>query len=350
MSWQLSQFRAGDLVEIRSREEILATLDADGCKDNLPFMPEMLQYCGQQVRVGAVAHKTCETARKTAKGRKLTASVHLTGLRCDGSAHGGCQAACNLFWKDLWLKPVPSPNGGAETRPAGACTEAALHERARVAPADSSQEPRYSCQATRLYEATSPLPSWDLRQYIYDIRTGNHKARHALRVLWFAFLTRCLRHAPFGYRFIKSLRERMHRRWMGRDVPDFEGIIPLGQPTPTGRLAVSPGDVVRIKSKEEIVRTLDRAGKNRGMRFDIELAPFCGRTAKVLASVTKIIDERTGAMMPMKQPCITLENVACRSYYSDCRLLCPRAIPSYWREIWLEKVAGNALEPEAPAK
>ena len=45
MSWQLSQFRAGDLVEIRSREEILATLDEHGRLDGMPFMPEMLAFC-----------------------------------------------------------------------------------------------------------------------------------------------------------------------------------------------------------------------------------------------------------------------------------------------------------------
>src|SRR5262245_6139967 len=103
MTWKLSRFRAGDLVEVRSKEEILATLDEHGCVDNMPFMPEMLQHCGQRFHVGAVAHKTCDTARQTYKGRRLAETVHLAGLRCDGSAHGGCQAECSLFWKDIWL-------------------------------------------------------------------------------------------------------------------------------------------------------------------------------------------------------------------------------------------------------
>src|SRR5262249_35222364 len=57
--------RAGDLVEVRSEPEILATLDAEGRLDGLPFMPEMLQYCGQRFRVFKSAHKTCDTAEKT---------------------------------------------------------------------------------------------------------------------------------------------------------------------------------------------------------------------------------------------------------------------------------------------
>src|SRR5437867_2933228 len=106
MTWLLSCFRAGDLVDVRSKEEILATLDHRGCLDGMPFMPEMLQYCGRRFRVGAVAHKTCETAQKTFKARRLQPTVHIAGLRCDGSAHDGCQADCNLFWRDAWLKAV----------------------------------------------------------------------------------------------------------------------------------------------------------------------------------------------------------------------------------------------------
>ena len=36
--------RAGDWVEVRSKEEILATLDENGRLEDLPFMPQMLQY------------------------------------------------------------------------------------------------------------------------------------------------------------------------------------------------------------------------------------------------------------------------------------------------------------------
>jgi hypothetical protein len=115
MSWTLSCFRAGDLVEVRSREDILAPLDQDACVDGMPFMPEMLQFSGQRFRVGAVAHKTCDPIHKPG-GRRLRSTVHLAGLRCDGSAHEGCQAACNLFWKDVWLKPV-GDNATSSARP-----------------------------------------------------------------------------------------------------------------------------------------------------------------------------------------------------------------------------------------
>jgi hypothetical protein len=344
MKWQLSRFRKGDLVEVRSKEDILATLDQAGCVDAMPFMPEMLQYCGQRFRVRAVAHKTCETANKTYKARRLDTTVHLAGLRCDGSLHGGCQAECNLFWKDVWLKPVDCAEGRSTPRAndapleLGGCTEPQLLAKTRLSTSAEGEEPSYSCQATRLYEATRPLDSWNVRQYARDVVTGNHSLGHVLRVLWFAILKECIRHAPFGYRLLCAVRERSHRWWTGRELPEFEGTIPRAKPTPTLRLDLEPGERVRIKPKEEIVKTLHRTGDNRGLYFDVEMSRYCGSVVTVRRSVTKIIDEATGKMRHMKQPCIALEGVVCRSEYSDCRLMCPREFPAYWREIWLERV------------
>src|SRR5262245_44863422 len=130
MSWFPSRFRAGEMVEVRNKDEILATLSSDGCVDGLPFMPEMIRFCGQQFRVRAVAHKACDTSHGTWQNRRLRAAVHLEDLRCDGSAHGGCEAACSLFWKDVWLRPVaevrfnPHPHEVGPARPChSGCTE-----------------------------------------------------------------------------------------------------------------------------------------------------------------------------------------------------------------------------------
>src|SRR3954469_5282924 len=144
--WTLSRYRAGDLVEVCSKEEILDTLDQQGCVDGLPFMPEMLRFCGRRFRVRAVAHKTCDTARKTRKNRSLRAAVHLEDLRCDGSAHGGCEASCTLFWKDVWLKPVEN---GAESQPvngnpsndSAASIEQLLSANARLPMISNADEP-----------------------------------------------------------------------------------------------------------------------------------------------------------------------------------------------------------------
>ena len=97
--------RVGDVVEVRSAEEIIATLDERGEFENLPFMPEMLKFCGQRLTVDKVAHKLCDTINRSGI-RKMENAVHLTGSRCDGTSHGGCQTACLMYWKEAWLKRV----------------------------------------------------------------------------------------------------------------------------------------------------------------------------------------------------------------------------------------------------
>ena len=99
---------AGDWVEVRSKDEILATLDPNGRLDAMPFMPQMFNYCGQRFRVFKSAYKTCDTVSGDYGGRGLPDAVHLD-LRCDGQAYGGCQAGCLIFWKNAWLKPVDGP-------------------------------------------------------------------------------------------------------------------------------------------------------------------------------------------------------------------------------------------------
>jgi len=105
--------------------------------------------------------------------------------------------------------------------------------------------------------------------------------------------------------------------------------------TPIEELNLQPGELVEVRSIEEIVSTLNRENRNRGLLFDGEMTPYCGGIYRVLRRVNRIINENTGKMMEMKAPCIVLEGGVCKS---DYHRLCPRAIYSYWRENWLKRV------------
>ena len=148
--------RAGESVEVRPAAEILETLDEEGRLEGLPFMPEMLPYCGRRFRVLSRAHKTCDTVNKTG-GRRMRGAVHLEELRCDGSGHGGCQAACLLFFKEAWLRRVST--GAAEPEAAAPlpAVDTARLERAAAKPGPDAK-PRYACQATQLPEPASQGP------------------------------------------------------------------------------------------------------------------------------------------------------------------------------------------------
>jgi hypothetical protein len=141
-----------------------------------------------------------------------------------------------------------------------------------------------------------------------------------------------------GYRFVVALYDSFQRLRGGRPFPVGGGPIDRGQPTPAETLGLQPGDWVEVKTAEEIRATLNRDGFNRGMRFDVEMLMFCGGRFRVQQRVERLINEQTGKMMQTKSSCIQLENVYCRAECSAMRLGCPRAIKSYWREIWLRRV------------
>jgi hypothetical protein len=325
------ELRVGEVVEVRSADEILRTLDSRGELDSMPFMPEMLRYCGRQFKVAKRAHKVCDTISGTGLNR-LESTVLLDDLRCNGSAHGGCQAGCLIFWKEAWLKGADAKAAATPSKPStlvshpqergsadinGASTEEVLFA-ATKAPTNeaATDEEVYSCQATELQRATlGAIPVWKPDQYATDIRSRN--------VGFIEFVRGFFRSAFFPSRF---------------GHPLLRGKLDRG---PSATLDLQPGELVRVKSRKEIVKTLDTENKNRGLNFDVHMLRYCGQIARVLRRVNKIIDERSGKMIDIKSDCIVLEGVVC---VGDYRRFCPRRIYPYWRETWLERVTEPGAE------
>lgn len=338
-----TRLRADDWVEVRSKEEILGTLDEKGRLEELPFMPQMFQYCGQRFRVFKRAHKTCDPIY-TMAGRKLENAVHLE-LRCDGKAHGGCQVGCLLFWKEAWLKPLneagtaPAPH--RIERPAisgnpARCSEQDVYRATSEQGVENGKAyTRYFCQTTELPKFTKPLPWWSPAQYVEDYTSGNTTlGKMAFGLFYSIFVRYPTRLAParYVYNFLMALIG-------GKRSPVDWGLIRRGRPHPFVDLKLQPGDLVRVKTHQEILSTLDRRNKNRGLYFDVEMVPFCGRVYRVRSRVDRFINEKTGRMMSLKTPAVIMEGVFCRSHFSKRRMFCPRGLHSWWREVWLERVS-----------
>ncbi|MEU0518937.1 hypothetical protein [Streptosporangium sp. NPDC006007] len=333
--------RVGEMVEVLGEAEIMATLDERGELEELPFMPEMLAFCGRRLTVHKVAYKLCDTIGRSGM-RRMERAVHLTGARCDGQAHGGCQTACLMYWKEAWLKRVdpgsPPPSGPPPGTHSDARSNArsnglaagrpllpVLQTAARKEPGSDGEE-RFSCQATELLRAAPTcLPLKDVRQYVTDVRTGNASVSFTLRALLVGLFNRFQERSR---RLPRPLRIKGGLKWgfvQGR----------LDGRTPSVTLDLQPGELVRIKSKEEILKTLNQDLLNRGMGFEEEMSRYCGQTARVLSRVDRCIDERTGRMLRMKSSCIILDGIVCAGAYSAG---CPRQFLPFWREIWLERV------------
>ena len=157
--------RMGDWVEVRSAAEILSTLDENGTLDGMPFMPEMLAFCGKKFPVQARADSTCDTVSASGM-RQMDQMVHLAGLRCDGAAHAGCQAGCLLFWKEAWLRR--SKSGANQSSTNGAPTRDRTWLETVSVKKVADGEVYYRCQATELKNASRPLPWWKPGQYFRD--------------------------------------------------------------------------------------------------------------------------------------------------------------------------------------
>jgi hypothetical protein len=322
--------RVGDVVEVKSAQEIMATLDENGELDNLPFMPEMLGFCGRRMTVHKVAHKLCDALTWTGMHR-MTRAVHLTGARCDGWAHGGCQTACSLYWKEDWLRRVdpadPLTPLSTVLAEGGERRSLPLLEVNTTRGSLEDGATRYSCQATEILRAAPELlPFKNVGQFVDDVRFGNAGVFFVMRAICVGAFNRVQglsrRRLPERLRFRRGLGWRF-----------LAGTS--GHPTPTQVLDLQPGELVRIKSREAILATLDENLLNRGMGFDAEMSRHCGRTAEVRARVDRCLDERTGRLMTMKSPCIILENLVCSGAYAS---VCPREYVPFWREIWLERV------------
>jgi hypothetical protein len=334
--------KVGEPVEVRSKEEILATLDEQGCYESLPFMPEMLKHCGKRFRVYKSAHKTCDTIDYSG-ARKLNGVVHLEGLRCDGAFHGGCQAGCIFFWKEAWLKRVDSGVEAISFTGSPRCSEEGLFEATRKSdkPTETSaaQEPVYRCQATEMNRASSFLPWWDLRQYVKDVTSGNVSIFRIIGGLLFWMFTKLLRVG--GYRALIWCYDTIQKKIGGIPYPFKAGSC---DKTPSLRLNLQPGELVEVKNQQEILATVNSNNRNRGLSFDEEMVGFCGGQYRVLRRVEKIINEKTGRMMHLPGDCIVLDGVTCQSRFKADRHFCPRSIYPYWREIWLNRVQEKTQE------
>lgn len=320
---------AGDLVQVRSAQEILATLDQNGALDSLVFMPEMLDFCGSWMRVRRGAMQVCTDNARIPPGESrvrhflggdvfVLENAVLENARCSGEAHGACQRGCTLFWKERWLRKITEVTADLE-QPAPRTALPVIDDRLITA----SPNGEFYCQSSQLIQATRHLAfRTRLRNCMENVRAGNYTWTEMLGMLatW--------------------IHSRVQRK--------LRGTYPRGacEKTPEGRLDLQPGEWVRVKSLAEIVATLDGNGKNRGLHFSHDMIRYCGKRLRVRTRAENLIGEGTGRMWHMRNTVI-LEDAVC-----DAAIFafggCPRDDYLYWREAWLRRIAApKAFHSEA---
>jgi hypothetical protein len=267
-------------------------------------MPEMAAFCGHCVPVHRRLEKVWEYAHGTGM-RRVRNAVLLRALRCDGQSHGGCQAACQLIWKEAWLKRPWM--GGSGTL--GAPRHLDLDAHTQVTGEGGL---RYICQMTEIQRASSQLHSRDLGHYWRDLRVGNIRLLPLL--------------AAISVRLFNGIQGRL-------GGPIWPVVEPMNRDSsPHLDLGLQPGQMVRIKSKRAIAMTLNRKSRNRGLGFGEDMIFYCGGSYRVAARIDRIVHERTGELLLLKTPSILLEGVTA----IGGPILNPQNEFYFWREIWLD--------------
>ncbi len=306
-----ARWQPGEMVEVRSLPEILATLDERGHLDGMPFMPEMTVYCGHRFLVHRRVEKVWEYAHGTGL-RRVYDAVLLETLRCNGQSHGDCQSACQLIWKEAWLKAP----GAQASSASGAPRQLDLSAHTRVT-VDGSQ--RFVCQMTEIIRASTQLSPRNSRHYWRDLIWGNVRLGPLLVVL--------------------SIRVFNGIQWRLGGAP-WPVLKPMdSDSSPHQELGLQPGEWVRVKSKREIEATLNRKLRNRGLEFGTDMLFCCGGSYRVSACVDRVVNERTGELLVLKTPSILLEG----AHANGGTVLTPQNEFFFWREIWLER-------PQSPLK
>jgi hypothetical protein len=101
----LHRFKVNDIVKVKTREEILGTLDPSGKRDGCLFMKGMWNHCGQKWKVLKVVENVFDEHRFLMY--EIAAPQYLLdGSICDGVTEGEtdrCDRSCYYFWNEEWL-------------------------------------------------------------------------------------------------------------------------------------------------------------------------------------------------------------------------------------------------------
>jgi hypothetical protein len=101
----VDHLKTGDLVRVRSREEIEAMLDRWKELRGCAFLEEMWQYCGSTQWVFQPVERFLD--ERDYKVKKSKGIVLLEGIICRGTpVFGRCDRCCHLFWREEWLEKI----------------------------------------------------------------------------------------------------------------------------------------------------------------------------------------------------------------------------------------------------
>ena len=220
------RFRVGDEVQVANAEHILSTLDANCRFEGLPFMPQMVPFCGQKLIVTRWVNNVCYPVQGGADYGNLTNSVLLNVSRCDGASFGGCQMACPLIWKTNWLWPNTNQAEVADDLNA----PEAVQQLSDFATANAMNSDLASCQATQLHQITHKRNRLNIGQYVDEVNLNRVS--------------------------VTAMATSFCGGMLGRVTGNSQSVVGTQKRTPISDLQLASGDTVIVKAESDILKLL----------------------------------------------------------------------------------------------
>jgi hypothetical protein len=279
------KFTVGETVRILPEEAISKLVDPrtkalDGCL----FMEQMGDYCGNTYRILSVVDSFYNEHQHRTFEPKSPMYL-LEGLICNGKVSefpAKCDRRCFLLWHEQWLgRPDQGPSSQL-----GACKNPS-----------SLSVGSTKCQL----------------QLIDELGDKNTWLNEKLEFSVMKFI---------DYR--RKIRSNLHAR------NHIATSVRISQDE------IRPGDLVRVRTAEEIRGTLDRFRKTKGCGFADRMYEYCGKEFRVVEKVDNFFDESRQKFCKCKGV-LLLEGSYCDGKTPYLRP-CDRKCFYFWHVNWLERV------------
>ena len=142
-------------------------------------------------------------------------------------------------------------------------------------------------------------------------------------------------------KIIHALKRRSHyiNKWISTNarIELFQNREKL-KAHPNSKL--KPGEYVRIKTKQEIEKTLDEWNRLKGCTFMKEMWKYCETNQRIFKKVKQFLDERDYVIKKTKGVYL-LEGIYCDGAKDFGP--CDRSCFFFWREEWLDNLSNDEL-------
>lgn len=102
----------------------------------------------------------------------------------------------------------------------------------------------------------------------------------------------------------------------------------------------SVGNIVKVRSREEISQSLDSFSRHKGCLMMNQMWDSCRQGFKVLKVVNNFFDEYQYKMYRTHSPLYILDGLICDGVVASFDHRCDRSCYLLWHEEWLERPQG----------